>query len=71
MTSMTTTAPEVKPKRGDTHDDLPIAHYRREREERALCGKRLRGIPAPPEAEVCVVCKELVRARGKGVSGSF
>ena len=68
---MTTTPPEVKPDRGDIRDHHPIAHYRREREERALCGKRLKGVPAPPEAEVCVVCKELVRVPPKDLYGSL
>ena len=68
---MTMTPPEVKPSRDETDDDYPIAHYRKGRELKALCGKRLRGVPAPPEAEVCLVCKEMVQAKGKGASGSF
>jgi hypothetical protein len=55
----------------NTDENYPIAHYRKGRELKALCGKRLRGMPAPAEAEICVVCKEMVRVKGKGLSGSF
>jgi len=68
---MTTTAPEVKAGRDETNDDHRIAHYRKGSELKALCGKRLRGVPAPPEAEICVVCKELCETPAKDLRGSL
>jgi len=60
----------VKPGRAATDGEFPIALYREGRELKALCGTR-RGMPAPPETEVCLVCQEMVRVKGKGASASL
>jgi len=68
---VTTAQPETERDRGDSSNEHPIAHYRRDRELEALCGKRLKGVPAPPDTEVCIVCKELVSVPSKDLPGSF
>lgn len=40
-----------------------LAHYGQPCGLIGLCGKRLIGVPAPPEADVCVVCQEIYNAR--------
>lgn len=45
------------------HDELRIGHYPAEDYEasgKALCGKRLLGVPATEDAQTCVVCEALV-----------
>lgn len=42
----------------------PIAHKGSWFTGRTLCGAKTQGIPAPSNAERCVVCVELARSRG-------
>lgn len=51
---------ETKPKLFDQESDVPdICHLESEVENVALCGKRLKGIPATADDDLCVVCADL------------